>query len=141
MEAPKVLVVDDEESVGYVLRTFLEGMQCDVRVAGSAEEAIELLCTFSPQVAVLDIVLPGKSGIELLAEMKQRCNKAEIVVISVHGSVTTAVEAIGYKTYDYLRKPFENLEEIWITVQRALQRYNEAEQNRVLLKVPAQRGS
>ena len=122
MDKPRILVVDDEESIQYVLQNFLEIKNCEVQTAASAEEAIELLSDHPPAVALLDIVLPGKNGIELLAEVKQRVEDCQVIMITSHGSVESAVGAIRLGAYDYLTKPFENLEQVWIAVERALEK-------------------
>lgn len=140
--APEILVVDDESSVRHVLRTVLERKGCNVQTAGSAEEAISLLKNgFVPHVALLDIVLPGMNGLELLSEIVQRYPDTQAVLITSHGSVDTAIGAIRRGAYDYLQKPFPNLEHIWNTVQRALEKRRLTLQLRCLRGEQAARGA
>jgi DNA-binding NtrC family response regulator len=122
--APRVLVVDDEGTIRYMLRTFLEMKGCTVAEAASGEEALQLLPEARPDVALIDIVLPGKNGIELLGDVKQQSPNTEVVLITSHGSVETAIEAIRRGAYDYLQKPFPQLEDVWLTVTRALEKRN-----------------
>ena len=122
MTSERILVVDDEDSVRYVLETFLKRKGCEVVTAGTAEQALEKLDESPPAVALLDIVLPGMNGIQLLGEIKARSNDSQVVMMTSHGSMETAVGAIHHGAFDYLQKPFENLEEIWTTVQRALEK-------------------
>jgi DNA-binding NtrC family response regulator len=121
-ETPRILVVDDEESIRYMLSNFLIKKGCDVTTAGSGEEALELWPDACPDVALIDIVLPGKDGIALLSDVKQRSPDTEVVLITCHGSVETAVESIRRGAYDYLQKPFAKLERVWLTVERALEK-------------------
>jgi DNA-binding NtrC family response regulator len=121
-ETPRVLVVDDEESIRYMLGNFLSKKGCDVTTASSGEEALELWPDACPDVALIDIVLPGKDGIALLSDVKQRSPDTEVVLMTCHGSVETAVESIRRGAYDYLQKPFAKLERVWVTVDRALEK-------------------
>jgi DNA-binding NtrC family response regulator len=120
--APRILVVDDEGTIRYMLRTFLEMKGCQVTEAESGEEALQLLPEACPDVALVDIVLPGKSGVELLGDVKQQSPNTEVVLITSHGSVETAIEAIRRGAYDYLQKPFPQLQDVWLTVKRALEK-------------------
>jgi len=119
---PRILVVDDEASVRHVLSTYLRRQGCDVQTAGASEEAMELLARATPDVALVDIVLPGKDGIYLLGRIKQQFPDIEVVLITCHASIESAIKAIRLGAYDYLRKPFQQLENVWLTVQRALEK-------------------
>jgi two-component system response regulator AtoC len=119
---PRILVVDDEASVRHVLSTFLQKKGCEVQTAASAEEGLGLLPEVQPDVALVDLVLPGKNGIHMLGEIKEVAPEIEVVLMTSHGSVESAIEAIHHQAYDYLRKPFDRLEEIWLTVLRALEK-------------------
>src|SRR3989442_306221 len=121
-ERRRILVVDDEETIRHVLVNVLQENDCQTREAGSAEEALALLPDFDPVVALVDIVLPGKNGLDLLADIKKMSPDTEVVMITSHASAETALRAIREGAYTYLRKPFEDLDEIWITVQRALEK-------------------
>ncbi len=119
---PRILVVDDEASVRHVLSTYLQKKGCQVQTAESAEEGLGFVPVVQPDVALVDIVLPGKNGIYLLGEIKELAPEIEVVLMTSHGSVESAIEAIQLQAYDYLRKPFERLEEVWLTVLRALEK-------------------
>jgi DNA-binding NtrC family response regulator len=137
--APRVLVVDDEESIRYVLGTYLERQDCEVITAGSSEQALKVLETFDPEVALVDIVLPGKNGLDLLSEIKQRHPDTEVVLITSQGSVETAVGAIRRGAYDYMQKPFRSLQDVWITVSRAVEKRRLTLQVRALMEACAER--
>jgi DNA-binding NtrC family response regulator len=132
-KVPHILVVDDEPAVRHVLRIYLEREGCDVTTAGSAEEALRLLPEANPDVALVDIVLPGKSGVHLLGQIKRQYPQVEVVLITSHGSVETTIDAIHRGACDYLQKPFERLEDVWLTVQRALEKRNVALQMRDMI--------
>jgi len=120
---PRVLVVDDEASVRHVLNNFLEMMDCLVHCSASTEEALKYLeDSPAPDAALVDIVLPGKSGLELVTEIGLRCPDTEVVLITSYGSVETAVDAMRRGAYDYLQKPFRSLDHVWETVQRAVEK-------------------
>ena len=138
-QSPRVLVVDDEESIRHVLGTYLERQACEVTTAGSSEQALKLLESWEPEVALVDIVLPGKNGLDLLSEIKQRHPDTEVVLITSQGSVETAVGAIRRGAYDYLQKPFRSLQDVWITVSRAIEKRRLSLQVRLLMEACAER--
>ena len=129
-----MLVVDDEPSVRHVLRSYLTAKGCEVEVADSTEQALELLSEALPEVALVYIVLPGKDGLHLLDELRQKSPTTQVVLITSHGSAKTAVTAIQRGAYEYLEKPFRNLEEVWQTVKSAVQKRALSLQMRQLIK-------
>lgn len=134
MSKPRVLVVDDEESIRHVLNRVLEMNGCEVRQAGSAEEAVKQIADWEPAVAMVDIVLPGKNGIQFLADVKKIYKDTEVLVMTSNSSANTALQAIRSGAYDYLQKPFDNLKEIWTNVQRALEKRGLGLKNREVLE-------
>jgi len=134
LDNPRILVVDDEESIRHVLQRVLEMKDCDVRQAESAEEALTRFEDWEPDVALIDIVLPGMNGIQLLSEIKQVSADTEVLVMTSNASAETALQAIRRGAYDYLQKPFANLGEVWSHVQRALEKRSLTLKNRDLLR-------
>jgi signal transduction histidine kinase/DNA-binding response OmpR family regulator len=122
MEPEQILIVDDEESIRSVLSQFLADAGCKPRMAGTAEEALSLLTKESYAAAIVDIVLPGMDGLQLLQEIKRSSPDTEVVIMTSYASLGTAVEAIRNGAYDYLQKPFEDLDDVWATVRRALEK-------------------
>ena len=139
MDKPRVLIVDDEETIRHILVNVVSWNGCETREAASAEEGLALLGGFLPHVALLDIVLPGRSGLDLLKEIKQRSPDTEVVMMTSHASAETALRAIREGAYTYLQKPFENLDEIWATLKRALEKRNLGEKERSLLQAHEER--
>ncbi len=128
---PKILVVDDEDSIRHVLFSLLDMNDCEVRLAGSAEEAVQVAAEWEPDAALLDIVLPGRSGIKLLSQIKQLHPDVEVMMMTSKASADSAVKAIQLGAYDYLKKPF-HLEEVWATVRRALEKRSLSLKNKAL---------
>ncbi len=128
----QILVVDDEETLRFVLGSVLSDLGHEVSAAGSASEARSLIHGRSFSVALLDLVLPDGGGIELLDQIKSQTPDTEVIIMTSHASVQTAVDAIRKGAYDYLQKPFE-LDEVSATVTRALERRGLLVRNRELL--------
>lgn len=101
-----VLVVDDEPGMCHFLRKALAARAGQVLSAGSAEEAEALLARHRFDVLVLDITLPGKSGLQLLKELRAQGNASEVVLITAFADLETAIEALRAGAGDLLLKPF-----------------------------------
>jgi signal transduction histidine kinase/DNA-binding response OmpR family regulator len=133
MDSDLILVVDDEHSVRYVLSSLFTRTGCRTKAVSSAEEAMSTLNGEKPGAALLDIRLPGMDGIELLGELKKISPDTEVIMITSYASTDTAIEAIRRGAYDYLPKPFEDLDEVWATVRRALEKRSLSRKNQKLL--------
>lgn len=118
---PRVLIVDDEPVVRRILRQRLsaEGYHCEE--ASSAQEAWERLAESPPELVVLDIKMPGKSGLELLPEIKKLNRDTAVIMATAITDTATAIGCMKGGASDYLVKPF-NLDEVSISVQRALEK-------------------
>jgi DNA-binding NtrC family response regulator len=103
--AERLLIVEDEDTLCESLqRVFMrEGYEVDI--AGSAESAFTLLETKSYDLIITDIILPGVSGIELLAKYKKQNPIQKVIVITAYASLVTAVEAIKAGACDFIIKP------------------------------------
>ena len=115
----QVVVVDDEELIGRSLRLALEAEGYHVAVANSAKAGRALLEGESPDLAILDVRLGDGSGLDLLREARARAPALQAIVITAHGDVDSAVEALRLGAYDFIRKPFD-LEEVVAAVNNAL---------------------
>ena len=134
MEKYRILVVEDEETIRHILVNVLEENDCEVREVGTAEEGLAMVPDFKPAVAMIDIVLPGMNGLDLLTEIKKISPATEVVMMTSHSSAETALRAIRGGAYTYLQKPFEDLDEIWTTIYRALEKRDLIEKKRTLLE-------
>src|ERR671938_1693062 len=104
----RLLIVDDEEAARYGMRRALNSQGYDIAEAGSVAEARAAMNEQRPDLLLLDVNLPGQSGLEFLRELQARPDSAPLVIlITAHGSERMAVEAIKAGAYDYLPKPFE----------------------------------
>jgi len=118
-EKLRLLIVDDEEAARYGMRRALTTFGYNVSEAGSAEEARALLKQLQPDLMLLDVNLPGMSGLEFLRELRSlNADGPLVIIITAHGSERVAVEAVKSGAYDYLSKPFE-LDDLRLVVKNA----------------------
>ena len=127
----RVLIVDDEEAARYGMRRALEREGYELDEADSAAAARRRLSVAVPDLVLLDVNLPGESGLEYLAELAKLPAPPLVVIITAHGSERTAVEAIKGGAHDYLAKPFE-VDDLRLVVKNALETAALREENRVL---------
>src|ERR1700741_4275598 len=113
------MIVDDEEAARYGMRRALTTFGYNISEAGSAEAARALMKQQEPDLLLLDVNLPGLSGLEFLREIKELNGAGPLVIIvTAHGSERMAVEAVKAGAYDYLSKPFE-LDDLRLVVKNA----------------------
>jgi two-component system nitrogen regulation response regulator NtrX len=135
---PSILIVDDEPGVRSALTGVLRDEGYEVDSVESGEACLERLATDTYDVVVLDIWLPGMDGLATLARMRERQNEAQVVIISGHGNVESAVRAIKMGAFDFVEKPL-SLEKTVLVVRNALrQRRLEAENLALRARVDAQ---
>ncbi len=117
---PRVLVVDDEVGVQESLRMLLKE-ECEVVTAGTVDEALDRVDLQLPDLVLLDLVMPGRSGLDLLTELRERDLEVPVVVLTATKTVSTAVEAMKRGAEDYVTKPFE-VDALRIKIRRLLER-------------------
>ncbi len=116
----KILVVDDEENIRKSLKMILEYEGYSFLEAADGEEALDIIEeTVGLDLILLDIKLPGKDGLEVLAELKDRPYKPEAIMISGHGTIKTAVDATKLGAFDFLEKPLQR-ERVLLCIRNAL---------------------
>ena len=116
-----VLVVDDDAAFRAVLASELERMEFDVRAAESGEEAVERVAASDPDVVLLDLRLPGMGGLDALKAIRERSPRTEVIMLTGHGTIDTAMDAVRAGAFDYVAKPCP-LEELEVRIRRALER-------------------
>ncbi len=121
MSSPKILVVDDEARFRTTLSKRLAVRGLEVVTVGSGKEAIEELKSKPYDVIVLDVKMPEMDGIEALAEIKKINPGAEVIILTGHASVDTAMEIARLGGYDYLLKP-SSIEELMEKIDTAYER-------------------
>jgi two-component system nitrogen regulation response regulator NtrX len=114
-----VLIVDDEAGIRQALKQVLEYENLEVRVAASGGEAISLYAEFRPHLVFLDVKMAGLDGLDTLTRLRQLDSRAQIVMISGHGTIATAVEATQRGAFDFLEKPLDT-DRLLLTVRNAL---------------------
>src|SRR6516162_10262754 len=131
MSLPRVMVVEDEESLRRVIQAQIVGMGYKVSVAGSVNEALELLQANPHDLILTDLQLPGKSGLDLLKTVHAEYPETTVILMTAFGSVSNAVEAMKSGAYDYLTKPLHPYE-LRALINRALERTRLLEEVRSL---------
>ncbi|MBI4401048.1 MAG: sigma-54-dependent Fis family transcriptional regulator [Nitrospirae bacterium] len=118
MKPPSVLIIDDEPLMRLSMIDALKAVGYEVRAAASGQEGLQILNNQdSFDIVITDLRLPGSDGLEILQVCKQYSPRTEVIVITAHGSVETAVEAMKRGAYDYITKPF-SMEELLLIVDR-----------------------
>ena len=118
---PKVLIVDDEERFRTTMAKLLTVNGLEVTAVGSGKDALEELKAKPYDVITLDIRMPGMSGLEALAEIKKVNPGIEVIILTGHASVDTAVEIMKLGGYEYLLKP-TSTEELMNKIDSAYER-------------------
>jgi len=129
----QILIVDDESSVRTVLSEVLEEDGFKVTQATSGTHALEIMAENEFALVITDINMPGISGLELLEEVKEKASETEVIIITSFASLDTAVTALRLGAYDYLFKPFEDLELISAAAKRATEKVRLLSENKILL--------
>ncbi|MCG8532763.1 MAG: sigma-54 dependent transcriptional regulator [Desulfovibrionales bacterium] len=122
MPQPKarILIIDDEEGIRFSLRGILEDEEYAVEEAASGEAGLTAVKELAPDLVFLDIWLPGMDGMEVLSNIKQLDKTLPVIMISGHGNIETAVNAIKFGAHDFIEKPL-SLEKVVIAADKALE--------------------
>jgi DNA-binding NtrC family response regulator len=118
MSIASILIVDDERTLARAIKAYLEESGYEAEVAGDAESALPLLGSLRPDVVITDVRLPGMDGITLLKRIREFDPAISVVVMTAHGTIEGAVEAVKLGAFDYLKKPVD-LEELRLVADRA----------------------
>lgn len=118
--APAILVIEDEAGLASAVQAYLERQGAAVRVFPAAEPALAVLGEVAPDVALVDLHLPGMNGLAALGAIRRERPETLVILMTAHSSISTAVEAMKGGAVDYLTKPLD-LDELWLVIQRAWQ--------------------
>ncbi len=127
----KILVIDDERSIRNTLKEVLEYEKHEIDVSSDGIQGLELLRNKEYDVVLLDIKMPGMDGMEVLDNIMTDPRDIPVIMISGHGNIDTAVEAIKKGAYDYIEKPLD-LNRLLITIRNALDKSELITETRVL---------
>ncbi len=116
----RVLIVDDEKGIREALKQVLEYEEIEVQTCASGHEALRVYPEFRPHLVFLDVKMEGMDGLETLKRVRELDPHAQVVMISGHGTIQTAVEATQLGAYDFLEKPLDT-DRILLTLRNALQ--------------------
>jgi two-component system nitrogen regulation response regulator NtrX len=127
----RILVVDDEAEIRRSVRMILEYEGYEVLEASSGPDAVAMAEKESPDLIFLDIKMPGMDGLEALQRIRSANDSVPVVIISGHGTVSTAVEATKAGAFDFIEKPLAS-ERVLVTIRNALDQTRLADENRTL---------
>lgn len=137
---PTILAVDDEATILQSLSGILSDEGFEVLTASNGYEALKIIEQESPDLVLLDIWMPGIDGIETLQEIKRTNAFLQVIIISGHGTIETAVKATKLGAYDFIEKPL-SIEKVVVTINNALHFRQLEEENRFLRKKTLERHS
>ncbi|MGB3625782.1 MAG: response regulator [Henriciella sp.] len=120
-EAAHILVVDDDDRIRTLLKQYLTKQSYRVTTAAHAASARKLFATLDFDLAILDIMMPGESGLELLAGLRKQGVKSPVLLLTAKGETADKIEGLKHGADDYLAKPFEP-EELALRVAAILRR-------------------
>jgi two-component system, NtrC family, sensor kinase len=124
----KILLIDDEPDILRVLGISLRADGYAVQTASSGEEALAIFARETPELVITDIKMPGLSGIEVLREVKNINAETEVIIITGHGDIDSAIEALHFGASDFINKPVRD-KQLTIALTRA--------QEKIHIKQPA----
>jgi len=127
----RILVVDDEEKMRRILELALVGMGHDVVQAGDGQEALDRLSEGNFDLVLTDLRMPRLDGVGLLQALRERGEDMPVIVLTAHGTVESAVEAMKLGAVDYIIRPFE-MSTVELAVSRALAMEQVQRENRFL---------
>jgi two-component system cell cycle response regulator len=134
MAGEKILLADDDRQLRETLRDFLAGQRYEVTAASDGHEALAALQEQEFALALLDLMLPGYSGLDLLSQLKARTPDTEVILFTGHAGLESAIQALRLGAYDYLVKANLRLPDLQTLVARALERRHLARKNRELVE-------
>ena len=130
----KILIADDEEIIRNLLKEHLTDEGYNVLAVSSGEDALENFSRDPDCLVITDIRMGGMSGVQLLEEIKKLDSDAQVIIITSHASLDSAVATLRAGAYDYIFKPFEDLDQVTEVVRRAMDKIDLIRQNRLLVE-------
>jgi two-component system NtrC family response regulator len=131
LETIHLLVIDDEASIRRLIEKEMASERRIIRTAGTITEGLHLFRREQFEVVVLDMRLPDGNGLDVLIQIQEMAPEVQVIIITGHGDVDNAVQAMKLGAYDYLTKPFD-LDRLELIVEKAFQRARLQRENRLL---------
>jgi DNA-binding NtrC family response regulator len=131
MSQPRILIIDDEPLMRISIADALKAEGYHVTVAGTGPEGVDFIKKEQFDVIISDLRLPGLDGLQVLSTSKEISARTGVILITAHGSVETAVEAMKVGAYDYVTKPF-SMDELLLIVKRLVKMLELEDENRLL---------
>ncbi|MEQ1908821.1 MAG: sigma-54 dependent transcriptional regulator [Vicinamibacterales bacterium] len=131
MPKPRILVIDDESAIRNSLKMTLEYEGYDCVLAATGPEGLTLLEREAPDLVLLDVKMPGMDGLEVLERIRAANETVPVVVVSGHGTISTAVDATKKGAFDFIEKPFAS-ERVLVSLRNALDQRRLRDENRSL---------
>ena len=120
-QAHRILVIDDEQTIRQGLVNFLRELGHEVEAAADAEHGMERAMDFAPDLVIVDLNLPGKNGLDFIADLMAQEAEATVIVLTGHATIDSAIAATRRGVYDYLEKPIDR-ERLSSVVRKGLER-------------------
>ena len=131
MPKPRILIIDDEPAIRESLRMTLEYEGYDIVEGATGQEGLSLAERESPDLVLLDVKMPGMDGLEVLDRLRTLPDPPPVIVVSGHGTISTAVDATRRGAADFIEKPFAT-DRVLVSVRNALKQYRLEDENRSL---------
>jgi signal transduction histidine kinase len=133
MAKERILVADDSKEIAAFLQSYLTQQDYEVQVAYDGETAVRLFVQEPFALVLTDLQMPRLNGLGVLHRVKERAKETQVIILTGHASLDTALDALRHGAYDYLLKPVENVDQLQFTIDRALlQRSLELDNRRLL---------
>lgn len=117
-ESPNILVIDDDRVLLDLFGKVLKKLGFRVSLINNGKDAIDLVRKTIPDIVLLDVKMPGMDGISVLKEIKAQDSDIEVIIMTGFASLDSAVEALKYGAFDYIKKPFDSLDQVVDAVRR-----------------------
>lgn len=130
----RVLLVDDERVILNLVERFVRQLDVDVDCAESGAAALALVHRSFYHLLIVDLIMPGMDGIELLQRVKEASPDSEVIILTGYGDMESVVQALRGGAYDYFQKPIEDSDLFMMTVQRALDKQRLTVERRRLIE-------
>ncbi len=134
MNGIKVLYIEDENSLGFIVKESMLSRGLEVFLCRNATEGLEVFLTKSPDICVLDIMMPGMDGFQMAEEIRKRDKDIPIIFLTARSQTEDVIKGFKLGANDYIKKPF-SIEELLIRMQSILERENTLKNNNTYISI------